>query len=157
MANLKRFVAACGVFAVTTAVLGEMPVTAGYTGSLEVKFNSFKNTNGQVCLTLFGGPKGFPTGGKGSNLKLARCVAVAKGGSDVTFSNLPYGNYAIAAIHDINSDGQLNKMHLVCHRRDLGFQIIPRSAMDLLVLQILNFSCQEPKRWYRFKCGIYRV
>jgi uncharacterized protein (DUF2141 family) len=125
MANLKRFVAACGVFAVTTAVLGEMPVTAGYTGSLEVKFNSFKNTNGQVCLTLFGGPKGFPTGGKDSNLKLARCVAVAKGGSDVTFSNLPYGNYAIAAIHDINSDGQLNKNAFGLPSEGFGFSNNP--------------------------------
>lgn len=125
MANLKRFVAACGVVVVTTAVLGEVPVTAGYTGSLEVKFNSLKNANGQVCLTLFGGPKGFPAGGKGSNLKSARCVAVAKGSSNVTFTNLPYGNYAIAAIHDMNSDGQLNKNAFGLPSEGFGFSNNP--------------------------------
>jgi uncharacterized protein (DUF2141 family) len=125
MANLKRFVAACGACAVMTVALGELSVTAGYMGSLEVKFNSLKNTNGQVCLTVFGGPKGFPAGGKGSNLKSSRCVAVAKGASNVTFTNLPYGNYAIAAIHDINSDGQLNKNAFGLPSEGFGFSNNP--------------------------------
>lgn len=125
MANLKRFVAACGACTVMTVALGELSATAGYMGSLEVKFNSLKNTNGQVCLTIFGGPKGFPAGGKGSNLKSSRCVAVAKGASNVTFTNLPYGNYAIAAIHDINSDGQLNKNAFGLPSEGFGFSNNP--------------------------------
>jgi uncharacterized protein (DUF2141 family) len=125
MVNLKRVMAVGGVFAVMTVALGELSATAGYTGSLEVKFDSFKNTSGQVCLTLFGGPKGFPAGGKGSNLKSSRCVAVAKGGSDVTFTNLPYGNYAIAAIHDINNDGQLNKNAFGLPSEGFGFSNNP--------------------------------
>jgi uncharacterized protein (DUF2141 family) len=125
MANLKRFAAVGGVFAVMIAALGGFPATAGYAGSLEVKFDSLKNKNGQVCLTLFGGPKGFPAGGKGSNLKSSRCVAVEKGASNVTFTNLPYGNYAIAAIHDINSDGQLNKNAFGLPSEGFGFSNNP--------------------------------
>jgi uncharacterized protein (DUF2141 family) len=122
--NFKHFVALCGFIAVSSSLLLSSPsAQAGYSSNLVVKFNSLKNTKGRVCLTVFSGPKGFPAGGSGSSLKSSRCID-AKSGS-VTFTNLPLGNYAIAAIHDSNSDGKLNTNPLGVPSEGFGFSNNP--------------------------------
>jgi uncharacterized protein (DUF2141 family) len=122
--NSKHFAAACGIFAIANAFLFSiLSAEAGYTGNLEIKLNSLKNTKGRVCLTVFSGPKGFPAGGKGSSLKSSRCIAAS--GTTVTFTNLPLGNYAIAAIHDSNSDGKLNTNPLGVPSEGFGFSNNP--------------------------------
>lgn len=122
--NSKHFAAACGIVAIANASLFFIPsAKAGYTGNLEIKLNSLRNTNGRVCLTVFSGPKGFPAGGKGSSLKSSRCVAANS--ATVTFTNLPLGNYAIAAIHDSNSDGKLNTNPLGVPSEGFGFSNNP--------------------------------
>jgi uncharacterized protein (DUF2141 family) len=107
----------------TSSLLSIPSAEAGYTSNLVVKFNNLRNTNGRVCLTVFSGPKGFPTGGSGSNLKTSRCAAANSG--SVTFTNLPLGNYAIAAIHDSNSDGKLNTNPLGLPSEGFGFSNNP--------------------------------
>jgi uncharacterized protein (DUF2141 family) len=122
--NFKYFAALCGFMAIaSTSVLSIPSAQAGYTSDLVVKFNSLKNTKGRVCLTVFSGPKGFPAGGNGSSLKSSRCIE-AKSGS-VTFTNLPLGNYAIAAIHDSNNDGRLNTNPLGVPSEGFGFSNNP--------------------------------
>jgi uncharacterized protein (DUF2141 family) len=107
----------------TSSLLSIPSAEAGYTSNLVVKFNNLRNTNGRVCLTVFSGPKGFPAGGSGSNLKTSRCAAANSG--SVTFTNLPLGNYAIAAIHDSNSDGKLNTNPLGLPSEGFGFSNNP--------------------------------
>jgi uncharacterized protein (DUF2141 family) len=122
--NFKYFLALCGFIAVSSPFLFLIPsAQAGYTSNLVVKFNSLKNTKGRVCLTVFSGPKGFPAGGTGSSLKSSRCTAADSG--SVTFTNLPLGNYAIAAIHDSNSDGKLNTNPLGVPSEGFGFSNNP--------------------------------
>jgi uncharacterized protein (DUF2141 family) len=122
--SLKYLVASCGFLVIATAALFFIPsAEAGYTSNLVIKLNSLKNTRGRVCLTVFSGPKGFPSGGKGSSLKTSRCAAANSG--SVTFTNLPLGNYAIAAIHDINSDGKLNTNPLGIPSEGFGFSNNP--------------------------------
>jgi uncharacterized protein (DUF2141 family) len=122
--NFKHLVALCGFMAIATSSLLSIPsAEAGYTSNLVVKFNNLRNTNGRVCLTVFSGPKGFPAGGSGSNLKTSRCAAANSG--SVTFTNLPLGNYAIAAIHDSNSDGKLNTNPLGLPSEGFGFSNNP--------------------------------
>ncbi len=122
--NSKHFAAACGILAIANASLFFIPsAEAGYTGNLEIKLNSLRTTKGRVCLTVFSGPKGFPSGGKGSNLKSSRCIAASS--KTVTFANLPLGNYAIAAIHDSNSDGKLNTNGLGMPSEGFGFSNNP--------------------------------
>ncbi len=124
MANFKHFSAASGflIFA-SVSLLGISSAKAGYTSNLEVKLNSLKNTKGQVCLSVFSGPKGFPSGGKGSGVKVSRCVPANSG--TVTFTNLPLGNYAIAAIHDIKNEGRLGTNALGIPTGGFGFSNNP--------------------------------
>lgn len=130
MVHFNRCTALCSSFlAVGVLAIGTMlnirTAAAGYAGNLEVRVQGLKNAKGQVCLALFSGPKGFPKGGNGSNLKVSRCSSLSKGGSVVTFNNLPYGVYAVAAIHDSNSDGRLHQNALGVPTDGFGFSNNP--------------------------------
>jgi uncharacterized protein (DUF2141 family) len=129
MVHFGRGMVLGGSFLVSALAVGTMfsfkTADAGYAGSLEVRFKGLKSDKGQVCLTLFTGPKGFPKGGKNSNLKASRCAALTKGGGVVAFNNLPYGVYAIAAIHDSNNDSRLNQNALGLPTEGFGFSNNP--------------------------------
>ena len=101
------------------------PVSAAYSGSLEVDFTNINNSKGQICLNLFDGQTGFPDGGKGSALKIAKCTPIVKRTAKFTFNNLPYGNYAISAIHDTNGDTRLNSNFLGVPNEGIGFSNNP--------------------------------
>jgi uncharacterized protein (DUF2141 family) len=121
---LSGSVLAFGALSLSSAFTSNS-ATAGYAGNLEVRFQGLKSSKGQVCLTLFSGPKGFPKGGKGSNLKASRCTTLNKDGGVVVFDNLPFGVYAIAAIHDSNSDSRLNQNGLGIPTEGFGFSSNP--------------------------------
>jgi uncharacterized protein (DUF2141 family) len=130
MIQFNRCIAVCGsILGAGILALGTTfcfkTAAAGYAGNLEVRVQGLKSTQGQVCLTLFSGPKGFPKGGNQSNLKASRCVALAKGSNVVAFQNLPYGVYAIAAIHDSNNDNRLNQNALGIPSEGFGFSNDP--------------------------------
>jgi uncharacterized protein (DUF2141 family) len=130
MVHFNRCTALCSSFLAigvlsTGAMLNVKTAAAGYAGNLEVRFQGLKSSKGQVCLTLFTGPKGFPKGGKGSNLKASRCTTLTKDGGVVVFNSLPYGIYAIAAVHDSNSDNRLNQNGLGIPTEGFGFSSNP--------------------------------
>jgi uncharacterized protein (DUF2141 family) len=121
MIDLKKIICAFGIFTATALALKVAPVSAAYSGSLEVKFNGINSSKGQICLNLFNGQTGFPDGGKGSALIAAKCTPIIKGVAKLTFTNLPYGNYAISAIHDTNGDTRLNSNFLGMPTEGVGF------------------------------------
>jgi uncharacterized protein (DUF2141 family) len=121
MIDFQKVICGFAILAATALAVKVEPVSAGYTGSLEVKFNSINSSKGQICLNLFNGHTGFPDGGKGSALKVAKCTAIVKGTAKFTFPNLPYGNYAISAIHDTNGDTRLNSNFLGIPTEGIGF------------------------------------
>jgi uncharacterized protein (DUF2141 family) len=125
MINFKKVTYTFGMIAATALALKVEPVSAGYSGSLEVKFGSINSSKGQICLNLFNGQTGFPDGGKGSALKVAKCTPIVKGSAKFTFANLPYGNYAISAIHDTNGDTRLNSNFLGIPAEGVGFSNNP--------------------------------
>ena len=70
-------------------------------GTIIAKILAFRNTNGNIQLTLYNQEDGFPrdldVSVETKMLKLSnRDVA------EVRFPNLPYGSYAIAGLHDEN-------------------------------------------------------
>jgi uncharacterized protein (DUF2141 family) len=102
------------------------PVLTNYNnGTLEITFTSIKSSKGEVCVNLFNGSNGFPQGGKGAGLKVARCTPIVKGVAKISFANLPYGNYAVAAVHDTNGDNRLNSNFLGIPQEGFGFSNNP--------------------------------
>ena len=83
------------------------PAIANYRGDLTIEINGLDNQDGNVCLTVFDGSQGFPSDAQ--RAVKAECMAISELPFQITFDDLAYGSYAVAAYHDRNADAQLNQ------------------------------------------------
>lgn len=76
------------------------------TGDLVVSISNLKNTTGQVGILVFKQEDGFPS----ENTKAFRDILVPIEGTSLkyTFSDLPFGEYAVAVMHDENRNQELD-------------------------------------------------
>lgn len=75
-------------------------------GTIEVTVTNVESSEGQIRAVLFQGKDGFPD----DNQKAYKSISVPaqKGKTVFTYTNIPYGDYAISLLHDKNSDGKMN-------------------------------------------------
>jgi uncharacterized protein (DUF2141 family) len=120
-------------------------------GSLTAEVTGLKNTNGQVCFSLFNSGEGFPNNPEA--MVATQCVSAAttptkttESGSleressetmtesttesptvafSVTFANLELGTYAVSVLHDENGDNQLNTGSFGIPTEGFGFSQNP--------------------------------
>jgi uncharacterized protein (DUF2141 family) len=91
---------------------------------LEVKFDGLRDSQGQVCLSLFSGPTKFPSDSS-PDLSLKRCAPISNKSAVIVLSDLKAGDYAITAFHDANSDSKLNKGSFGIPEEGFGFSNNP--------------------------------
>lgn len=97
----QRFARRLGAALMLVAVLpGASP-----TGSLEVGIDKVRSAKGVLRLCLTADPKNFPGCVDDAN---AVTRSVPASDHDVRFEGLPYGNYAVAIIHDENRNAKLD-------------------------------------------------
>lgn len=65
---------------------------------------------GMVMIALYDSAAAFNGEGRGddANRAVARTAISASGNVVATFENLPAGDYAVKAFHDVNGDGEMN-------------------------------------------------
>ncbi|MUG96726.1 DUF2141 domain-containing protein [Scytonema sp. UIC 10036] len=90
---------------------------------LTVEIKGLKNQQGQVCLSLFASSRGFPS--NSSSAIQSQCVASATMPLSITFKNLQPGSYAVAVLHDTNSDKKANRNGLGIPLEGFGFSENP--------------------------------
>jgi uncharacterized protein (DUF2141 family) len=102
-----------------------LPVAKGMINSeITVTIDGLKNLQGQICLSVFDSSQGFPSN---SDRAIAgQCLKVTKNTITATFRNLPAGSYAVAVIHDANSDRSLNTNILGIPTEGFGFSRNPQ-------------------------------
>ncbi len=102
-----------------------LPVAKGIVNSeITVTIDGLKNLKGQICLSVFDSSQGFPS--NSDRAIQGQCLKVSKDPIKVTFSNLPAGSYAVAVIHDANSDRSLNTNALGIPTEGFGFSRNPQ-------------------------------
>ncbi|MGB7249313.1 MAG: DUF2141 domain-containing protein [Phormidesmis sp.] len=79
--------------------------------NLTVEVTGIKNSDGQICLSLFASRNGFPSDKEA--IIANQCTAAVEttpteAAVAVTFADLEPGTYAISVIHDENEDDRLN-------------------------------------------------
>lgn len=94
--------------AIAMALLALTASAAG-TGSIEVKVDSIRSDDGQIFVSLFNKAEGFP-GSAGTAFKTLSAKQ-ANGAATVTFTDLPYGDYAVAAHHDEDGNGKMKTVY----------------------------------------------
>ena len=83
------------------------PVKPSTENTIVVRINGIKTQNGQVLLSLFKSPEGFPTHPEKA-FKWGRAKVTASS-IIISFNGLPPGTYAIAAVHDENSNEVMDR------------------------------------------------
>ncbi|TVP63341.1 MAG: DUF2141 domain-containing protein [Nodularia sp. (in: Bacteria)] len=116
-----------GLSALLLAVIGNFTWTssarASFQGNLTVEIDGFRNTEGQVCVSIFASSQGFPS--NSDRVFKRQCAQIADTSLKVTFDNLQAGSYAVAVIHDQNKDQILNRNNLGMPIEGFGFSRNP--------------------------------
>jgi uncharacterized protein (DUF2141 family) len=90
------------------------------TGStVTVEVNGIRNVKGNVCLSMFNSPDGYPN--SASKAVLARCFTVVSNSFEIQIEGVVDGVYAIALWHDENRDEKLNYNFLGIPKEGLAF------------------------------------
>lgn len=71
---------------------------------LRVEFNGFRNDNGQLMVALFKDMEEFP---EDRDMAFQKDFLPIAQSTTIEYLNIPYGNYVIMALHDENSDGEM--------------------------------------------------
>jgi uncharacterized protein (DUF2141 family) len=101
-------------------VVGTPPPPAAPQGiTLTVAVSGIRTVRGNVCLSLFNSPNGFPD--SADSAILAECFTAVGGSFDIKIDQVPPGKYAIALWHDENRDGKMNYNFLGIPKEGLAF------------------------------------
>lgn len=92
-------IAAAAVLGLTTPALAEQPASA----SVRFDFETGAAT-GKIMVALYDTAEAYDGG---APVRAAQ-VDVAAGARDAVFADLPAGDYAMEAFHDVNGDGRMN-------------------------------------------------
>jgi uncharacterized protein (DUF2141 family) len=113
--------------------------------NLEVTFNEIRTSTGQICLSLYSGPKGFPKGGTDSDLLLSKCSPITNGSAMLSFGDLKPGKYAVTAFHDANNDGKMNKNSFGMPEEGFGFSNNPEIGFSAPSFSETEFQVTDAK------------
>jgi uncharacterized protein (DUF2141 family) len=94
------------------------------TGTLLILVRGFKSTEGQLMVALFNNAEDFE---KQKPPFKGAITAISANEELIRFEEVPYGDYAVVALHDINKDGTLDKNILGIPTEGYGFS---NNAMD---------------------------
>jgi uncharacterized protein (DUF2141 family) len=112
------------LMAIVANLLLPSVATALPQSELTVNIDGLKNTQGQVCLSIFASGQGFPD--RSDRAVAARCVRVTNTSLTITFPGVMAGTYAVAVIHDTNNNGRIDRNALGIPTEGFGFSQNPR-------------------------------
>lgn len=86
---------------------------------LLINIEDIRSVEGKIAILVFDQANGFP--GNAQNAIVNRVVDVTALTMNINLGQLPQGNYAIAIIHDKNSNKQFDKNMLGIPKEPFGF------------------------------------
>lgn len=114
-------------------------------GSIQVRVDRTRNIQGQVCVSLFSTPQGFPAEARTATSTLCIKAAELKT-SSFAFNDLPWGTYAVALFHDENFDKKLNFGIFGIPAEGFGFSNNPGLRIGAPAFQECAFSLGEEEQ-----------
>lgn len=124
-AVVRRFGAVVGIalLAAGCAAPAAVQYVPAGTGTLAVALTGFRNDRGTAIVSLFRGARGFP--GEVAASAATASTPIREGAATVTFSGIPYGEYAISVLHDEDGDGEMATGLFGAPREGFGFSGFP--------------------------------
>lgn len=81
-----------------------------------VRITDINETKGKIYVALYNSENLFL-----KEPAAHKVIAAIKGEASVEFEDLPFGEYAVSAIHDLDENGKLDKNFLGIPREGFGF------------------------------------
>lgn len=106
------------ILTTTVLMLSIFAVKVKAQNSLTIQISNIETKKGTLEVALFNKKEGFLK--SGSQYKKMR-VKVTGNAQNITFENLPKGNYAVALYHDENSDNKCNTNFIGIPTEGYGF------------------------------------
>ena len=119
MMKLLLVLAILGLPEATLSTINDLSMYTQAKATLTVDVSGVKERKGKLQVALFNSAEGFP-----SDAKPFRAEALditADNALRVVFKDLPAGEYSVAAYHDENGNGKLDKNLLGIPVEDYGF------------------------------------
>jgi uncharacterized protein (DUF2141 family) len=114
------------------------------TGALHVQLEGFRTEQGVAIVSLFRGATGFPDEVAASVATVS--AAIRQGRAVATFTDLPYGDYAVSALHDEDDDGEMATGLFGAPREGFGFSGYPDYRLGPPDYAEVSFLLVEPER-----------
>jgi len=86
---------------------------------IKVNIINLRNSKGRVLISLFKDGIGYPDQPDKAFRKTS--ISITDNQAFFLFTDIPFGNYAIAILHDENDDKQMNKNSLGLPKEGYGF------------------------------------
>ena len=118
-------------------------------GIVVLQIEGCKNDKGQLLVSLFSEPTGYPSDGKKAFRKTS--VAVKKGITLVEWKDIPEGIYAIALLHDENNDLKMNFTMIGLPKEGYAFSNNSMGLAGPPSFQKASFLHQGEKTIHRIK------
>ena len=112
--------------AILSALLGLLAAAPAAAADLEVRLEGLRSADGMVRAALFRDDGRFPDGDAVAG---ATVSPAAPGTLRIVFADLPPGDYAVAAYHDADGDGELDRTLLGLPTEGHGFSNDARGFM----------------------------
>ena len=113
-----------GVFAVQSSGFNSASTLDTQRATLTIELSELRNRKGVICVALFTDPKGYPN--DPDTAVRSGCFPIDSLPCQLSFTNLPYGQYAAAVHHDESMDGKLACNTLGIPKEGIGFSGNPR-------------------------------
>ncbi|MEX2379879.1 MAG: DUF2141 domain-containing protein [Vicingaceae bacterium] len=93
-------------------------------GSIAIELRGIQELSGEIGILVFDQANGFPSGEEKAILR--KVVAVNASEMLIELDELPYGEYAIALVHDVNANQKLDKNFLGVPSEPFGFSKVEK-------------------------------
>lgn len=107
-------------------------------GNIQVEVTGLKNAEGLLGILVFSTDDGFPSNQKKAFKEIL--LPVAEGKNQYTFTDLPFGDYAVAVMHDENKNNKLDTNLLGIPREGTGVSNNVRSTFGAPKFSDASFS-----------------
>lgn len=87
-------------------------------GTIKVEFTEIRNKKGFIWVSLYKSSEGFPKNGK---VAMRKGKIILKENNSISFTDLPFGEYAIAVLHDENENEKMDFNFLGIPQEGFGF------------------------------------
>jgi uncharacterized protein (DUF2141 family) len=113
-------------------------------GNLLLSLEGFRNDHGMAIISLFRGEEGFPEDIRAAVKTVT--VPITDGKAVVRFAELPYGEYAVCALHDEDEDGEMATSLFGVPREGFAFSGHPDYRFGPPDFKEVRFLLVEPQR-----------